>query len=451
MKIIITNRFYLYDCSPIIRQELLNHLTIVNPKHTEAIKARRKHYHIPKTVTMFQQHQKGCFSIPRGVENYLNILLDKYAPDAEFDDRTYLEEPGIDFECQITPWEQQFPAIEAGLSTEVNVISLPAGGGKTICALYMIAKRRQPTFILVHTKELMWQWKDRIKEFLNYNCGLVGDGNFNPKDITVGLIRTTINRAKESDYAKKFGYLIVDECHRTSSSTFTQACGLFEPYYLTGLSATPFRKDGLTKFIFFSLGDLVYKLDKKEMIKQGKVLKPTIIKRQTNLFFGESENKLTYAELFNKVKNSEIRNQIIVEDVSKQLKKNYVCCLVLSDHSQHLKKFQDLFDFIGTEYHLLTGSLSKLIRKKTVEQLIQKKVQILLATNSLIGEGFDFSGFTDMFLTSPIASEGRLEQILGRGTRVEKGKKNVNIFDYVDQDPVFQSQWRKRKKFYETY
>ena len=85
MRIIITNRFYLYDCNPIIRQKLLDHLTIVNPKHTEAIKAGRKHYHIPKTVTMFQQHQKDCFSIPRGTENFLNTLLDKYDPKAEYD------------------------------------------------------------------------------------------------------------------------------------------------------------------------------------------------------------------------------------------------------------------------------------------------------------------------------------------------------------------------------
>ena len=452
MKIVITNRIYLYNCSnQNIRQKLLNHLTIVNPKHTEAIKAGRNHYHIPDTVSMFQQHNKQCFSIPRGAESFLNKLLDKYDPEANFEDRTYLSNPEVDFECKITPWEQQVPAIDAGLSTEVNVISLPTGGGKTVCALYMVAKRKQPTFILVHTKELMYQWQARIKEFLNYDCGLAGDNKFKIKQITVGLIRTIINRSKNNNFAKQFGYLIVDECHKCPSSTFTEACSLFEAYYITGLTATPSRRDKMQSFIFFALGDLVYRLDKSKMIARGKILKPTIIKRNTHLLFSDANTKETYVELFSKLKNSDKRNQFIVDDVIKQLKQNYSCCLILSDHSTHLQKFRNIFEDNKIKYHILTGSISSAIRKKTVKALFEGKVEVLLATNSLIGEGFDYSGFSDMFLASPIGSNERLEQILGRGIRTQQGKKNVNIFDYVDKDTVFQGQWNRRKKFYETY
>lgn len=450
MKIIITNRIYLYHCTnPAIRKNLIDYLTIVNPKHTEAVQSGRRTYNIPKTVSMFNQHDESCFSIPRGAENFLNKILDKYDPNAEFDDRTYLEEPGIEFKCKITPWDQQIPAIEAGLSTEVNVISLPTGGGKTVCALYMIYKRKQPTLILVHTKELMYQWQSRIKQFLNYDCGLAGDNQFKIKSITVGIKQTIINRSKGDNFAKSFGYLIVDECHKVPSSTFTDACDLFESYYITGLTATPSRRDKMQNFIFFALGDLVYKLDKSKMISKGKILKPTIIKRNTNLQFGNNEEQTTYVELLSKLKNSEERNQMIVTDIQKQLKQNYACCLVLSDHSTHLKKIEGLLNFFNIKYHLLTGKAKN--RKQTVSELFSGKVQLLLATNSLIGEGFDYSGFTDLFFISPIGSNERLEQILGRGIRTEQGKTNVNIIDYVDKDSVFQGQWNRRNKFYQTY
>ena len=451
MKIIISNRIYLYHCkNPLIRKSLIDHLTIVNPMHTEAVKAGRRHFHIPKTLSMFNQHTESCFSIPRGAEQYLNFLLDKYDPSAEFEDQTYLSDPEINFDCNITVYKQQIPAIEAGLSTEVNVISLPTGAGKTVCALYMVHKRKQSTFILVHTKELLYQWQARIKQFLDYDCGLVGDNKFKIKDITVGIKQSVVNRSKSDNFAKKFGYLILDECHKVPSSTFTEAVDLFESYYITGLTATPKRRDKMEKFIFFALGDLSYKLDKKHSIASGKILKPTIIKRNTNLKFGGDEES-TYVELLSKLKNSETRNQMIVEDVLKQVKQNYSCCLVLSDHSTHLKKIQNIFDFLNIKYFVLTGSISSSKRKITVKELLKGNIRILLATNSLIGEGFDYSGFTDMFFTTPIGSNERLEQILGRGIRTEQGKTNVNIFDYVDLDSVFQGQWNRRRKFYDTY
>lgn len=454
MQIIISNRIYIYNCTkPSIRQSLIDHLTIVNPKHTEAIKAGRKTYHIPATISMFDQHTTDCFSIPRGAEDYLNNLLDKHDPNAVFDDRTFLSDSEINYDCKITPWEQQLPAIEAGLSSDANVVSLPTGGGKTVCALYMVAQRKQPTFILVHTKELLYQWQARIKEFLNFDCGLAGDNKFKIKQITVGLVRTVINRSKNDNFAKKFGYLIVDECHKTPSSTFSEVCTLFESFYITGLTATPSRRDNMQKFIFFALGPLIYKLDKSQMISRGKILKPTIIKRQTNLSFSNAEGEppLTYTELVSKLKNSDTRNQMIVDDIRQQSQQNYSCCLVLSDHSTHLSKFQEILDFFEIKYSLLTGKVSGSKRKKIVKDLFDGKVGVLLATNSLIGEGFDYGGFTHMFFGMPIGSNERLEQILGRGIRINQGKKSVKVFDYVDKDRVFAGQWNRRKKFYDTY
>jgi len=446
MKIIIEKRIYIYDM-PIIEKILKKHLTMTNPKYTDAIQNARRVYGIQKNISAYKKH-KDCFSVPRGVEGYLCILCNKYYPDISFDDKTTYN-VNIKFKCNITPYKEQLPAVNACLNNEVGVLQLPTGTGKTVVALYVTYKRSQKTFIICHTKELMYQWQARIKQFLDYDCGLVGDNHFNIKDITVGLVTSTINKNKKHNFCKDFGMLIVDENHKVPGRTFSECVSLFKSFYILGLTATPKRRDGLGNFIFWSLGDIIYKMNKSEAVRQGKILKPKIIKVQTNLFFNGERGD--YVSLLSKLKKSNIRNQIIVDEIKKASQQNYSCCLVLSDHSTHLDFIKKNLDFEQISYHYLSGKISTKKRKQVVEDLNNNKVTILLATTSLIAEGFDYGGFTDLFLCMPISYDGRLEQILGRLIRTQSGKKQVRVYDFVDNNPVFLKQWHKRLKVYSSY
>jgi superfamily II DNA or RNA helicase len=69
-----------------------------------------------------------------------------------------------------------------------------------------------------------------------------------------------------------FGHLVVDECHRTPSRTFTDAVTEFSTRFMLGLSATPWRRDGLSKLIFWHLGDVQHEIQKAELIQSGDVL-----------------------------------------------------------------------------------------------------------------------------------------------------------------------------------
>ena len=74
---------------------------------------------------------------------------------------------------------------------------------------------------------------------------------------------------------------------------------------------------------------------------------------------------------------------------------------------------------------------------------------MLLATASLLGEGFDMPELDTLFLTMPISFKGRLIQYAGRLHRFSEKKKSVRIYDYVEPDhPLTAQMYRKRTTAY---
>ncbi len=74
---------------------------------------------------------------------------------------------------------------------------------------------------------------------------------------------------------------------------------------------------------------------------------------------------------------------------------------------------------------------------------------ILVATGSLVGEGFDFPRLDTLFMATPISFRGVVEQYAGRLNRDYAGKENVIIYDYVDNHiPMFDNMYMKRLKAY---
>ena len=69
--------------------------------------------------------------------------------------------------------------------------------------------------------------------------------------------------------APQIGHLGVDECHRAPARTFTEAVTAFDCKYMLGLSATPWRRDGLSKLIYRYLGRKVHEIDRQELTDPG--------------------------------------------------------------------------------------------------------------------------------------------------------------------------------------
>ncbi len=436
------------DLLEIIKQKL----TLPNPKWEENNKLGRWNGRTEQLLKFYDIKQNGSVLIPRGYARQFLLLCKNFKiPYELIDKRRLCEEVPFRFCGTLKSFQQK--AVNAMLVKDFGALCAPTGSGKTIMALYMIAMRRQPALIIVHTKELAFQWISQINKFLKIpknEIGLIGGGKLVfDKTITVGLVQSIYKHA--SMISSKIGYLIVDECHRTPSRTFTEAVSAFDTKYLLGLSATLFRRDRLSDLIFWYLGDMHYKVEKSSLIEKGEILSGEIIFKETSFkpFFDPA---VYYSKMMSELTADDERNQLIVSDIVEEFSSTKGIILVLSDRKKHCETIQSFLKYkhnISSE--ILTGDLSAVLRQKIIKELNCGRVKILIATGQLIGEGFDCKEFSTLFLVTPIRFSGRLMQYVGRVLRPSQGKKKAKIFDYIDVCVgVLNSAASHRKKIYEA-
>ncbi len=201
---------------------------------------------------------------------------------------------------------------------------------------------------------------------------------------------------------------------------------------MMGLSATPYRRDQLSKLIFWHLGDKHHEVDKSRLIETGDVLPAKVIFRNTHFTTG-FDPVIEYSKMLAELASDTERNILIASDIAAEAARSYGICLILSDRKAHCENLQALLRYrFKLSSEVLTGDLDTAERKKVLERINRGKVHILIATGQLIGEGFDCKDLATLFLATPIKFSGRLLQYLGRVLRPAPGKKYARVFDYVD-------------------
>ncbi|MFZ5775044.1 MAG: DEAD/DEAH box helicase [Thermodesulfobacteriota bacterium] len=425
--------------SPSLLAALKKQLTTDNPEYVSAKKYSRwigKHL---KPQLRFYAEEGETLRFPRGFANQAILLARRFMQrdPAILDLRQSRPEVTFEFQGELRPYQQK--ALDGMLRRDFGVLEAGTGSGKTVIALAIIARRRQPTLVLVHTKELLHQWAERARAFLDVEPGLIGDGHFDIKPLTIAIVNSA--RRRLDDLPNHFGQIVVDECHRVPATLFTEVVTAFDCRYSLGLSATAFRRDGLTSLIHLYLGDPVHKVDKNHLHESGAVLRPEFIQRATAFRYVYRGN---YQALMKALTGNQARNQLIVQDILMESQAGNGIILVVSDRVKHCEELASLLAAGGGHAEVLTGQLPAEQRTALVEAIQQGRVSVLISTVQLIGEGFDCPGLTTLFLTTPIKFSGRLLQVVGRVLRPAHGKQ-PKVYDYVDPVGVLtasaQSRW----------
>lgn len=436
----------LSGASDSLRKVLKSGLTLPNPKYQSAKKyGRWVGRNFPQHLYYFKETDEGLL-MPRGyardvVIQCLEVLGGK--PEI-IDRRRVLPEADFKFCGELRPYQEE--AVAAVLTRDFGVLEAGTGSGKTVMALQVIARRRQPTIILVHTKELLYQWAERVKQFLGIEAALLGDGKSQLGPVTIAIVNSARNQLES--LPDHFGQILVDECHRVPTGLFTDVVTSFDAKYSLGLSATAYRReDVLTRLIYLFMGSRSHQVDARQLQESGAILKPRIEFRVTGFTYNYHDD---YSTMMTDLTLDDARNRQIADDVAAVASKDSGGILVVSDRVAHCEALAALVTERGYSAAVLTGRLNPEKRAEIVDGIRANTVKILISTVQLIGEGFDAPGLTTLFLATPIKFSGRLKQVIGRILRPAASSKQATVYDYIDdQVGVLKYSARERQMTYE--
>lgn len=338
----------------------------------------------------------------------------------------------IHFSTSIVLREHQKSAIESTRKKDFGVITAPPGSGKTLIGLQIIAEKQQSALIIVHRKQLLEQWIERIQAFLGIpksEIGRIGQGKAKSgKAITVAMIQSLgkyLEKQEGQQFSQSFGTIIIDECHHIPAETFRNSISKLTPYYQYGLTATPFRKGNSDKLIFIHLGEIIAEIKPQEIDKYKRA---RIIIRNTSLDIPFNPKTDPFETLSKVLVHDSTRNKLILNDVTVELNKSKKV-VIITERKEHI---DTLYQFLKQSFETITlsGDDSENNRKTKWKILNDGNYQALITTGQFFGEGTDLQNASCLFLVYPFSFKGKLIQYIGR---VQRSEITPVIYDYRDQ------------------
>ncbi|MGA2189204.1 MAG: DEAD/DEAH box helicase family protein [Steroidobacteraceae bacterium] len=289
-----------------------------NPEFYQAQAMRRSTYDKPRIISCAVLHQKHI-GLPRGcMEELLELLHDNHV-ETDVED---LREDGTELDCRFlgTLRPEQQAAVAALSQHDSGVLAATTAFGKTVVAASMIAQRRTSTLVLVHRKELLKQWVERLQQFLSIpaeSIGSISGGRCKPTGrIDVALLQSLSRKASGVDPLAGYGQIIVDECHHLSATSFESVARRSKARYWLGLSATVTRKDGHQPIIFMQCGPVRYRVDPKSQALRRGFLHKVRVRETACTLAAELEGvPLSMPAIYSALGRDEARNAAIFDDV----------------------------------------------------------------------------------------------------------------------------------------
>ena len=406
---------------------------------------------IPRFICLAHIEQ-GYLSLPRGCLDDVLVILEQQLILVEFNDKRKIGQRinKIQFKGELR--KDQKKAVNALGKFDTGILHAPTAFGKTVVAIGLICRRKVNTLILVHSRQLLDQWKERLNMFVeNVDVGIIGGGKRKPTgQIDVATYQSMINRKDNSvdQHLFDYGQIIVDECHHISAPNYERLLNEVHAKYVLGITATPQRQDGHQPIIFMHAGPIRHtvKLDAREQFEQQVVVSElnTILPTE----WVNTETRPHISEVYRWLMEYPDRNKQIIDDIVNEVsqKRNPI---VLTERREHTVILAELLTERKISFQVLRGAMKVKERANAMKSL--NDTQVVIATGKYIGEGFDLAKLDTLILALPIAWKVSLAQYVGCIHRQFSGKERVTVYDYVDQTlPMLRRMFQKRVKGYEA-
>jgi superfamily II DNA or RNA helicase len=425
--------------------------SFANPVFFKTQGMRFSTHGIPRFISCARIDQ-GYLSLPRGCLDDAIKLLKECNIEPRIDDKRVIGKKLVALKPLLTLRQNQQLAVKEMTKHETGTLHAPTAFGKTVTAIGMIVKRKVNTLILVHSRQLLDQWQERLRAFMpEIEIGVIAGGKKKPTGvIDIATYQSLINLKDNSilSLVQDYGHVIVDECHHVSAPRFEMVLNEVRAKYVLGLTATPERQDGHQKIIFMAAGPIRHKVKSQTEDQFDQEVQVHQLQDATALQSTSSEEPLKITDAYRAIAGNELRTQRIVADILQSIHAQRHP-LVLTERREHAQMLHRLLQEQGIDSVMLTGAMKAAERKSANEHL--KTAKVVVATGKYVGEGFDLPRLDTLFLAMPIAWKGALAQYAGRIHRESAGKTLVVIHDYVDCGfPMLQRMFTKREKSYKA-
>jgi len=456
VRLVLSNGFRIpkQGLPPSVQNTLIRLAAFQNPEFYRAQAMRMSTYGKPRIISCADDLDRELV-LPRGCVEAAISSLEKQGIAPVIEDQRF-EGGAIDtrFLGSLRP-EQQSAAHDL-LDDDTGLLCAPTAFGKTVVAAAVIGERRRNTLILVHRRQLMEQWRERLATFLDRpveKIGQIGGGRRKQTgEIDIAVMQSINRKGKVDPLVGEYGQIIVDEAHHVSAFSFETILKTVRAKYVLGLTATPVRKDGHHPIILMQCGPIRHRVTPQKQ-RQLANIEYRLIPRRTEFRVSDEEDEIGIQTLYGKLAQDDERNAQIFDDILKALDEGRTP-LVLTERVGHAELLAEKLGRFAKNVVILRGGRSRKKATAALDKLAAipaDQERLIIATGRYIGEGFDDARLDTLFLTMPISWKGTLQQYVGRLHRQYYGKQEVRVYDYVDQNlPVLRKMYERRLRGYKA-
>ena len=446
MKVVVSNVVRVEDIPDELARAVFRDLTLPNPEYVTRQRLGKWLEDVAEEICLARYDESGAVVLPRG---YFNALWDRLK-DSKYEyeiENARLMLPSLGFRFQGALRNYQSEALSVMTKFGSGVLVAPCGSGKTALGMALIAHWKQPALVLVHTRELVRQTCKAAKEWLGVEPGVIADGNWEIRDLTVATVQTLFARGAEArSITDCFGLVLQDEVHHAPANTFMDVVQRFPAALRYGLTATPKRADGLMPFMEAVIGPIRHTITPDDLKLAGVLVTPRIAWVRSDF---RAARDFEWVDLISALTNDQARNEQIVEIIVRLIDEGRRI-IALSERVDHAETIARRLTHLRPGLAVaITGKIGKRQRKEVLEMFSCGEARVLCGTK-LADEGLDIPNADALVLMTPSRDASRTMQRVGRILRSVPGKPAPAVYDVVDAH-VGMLINQARTRFFECY
>ena len=330
--------------------------------------------------------------------------------------------------------------IEKALCLHRSVMAqMPTGTGKTYLLTAVIdsfvrANPKAKVWIVAHRRELVSQIDETVRKFHSYSSA-TSSLLSSVKAMSIQWLMRHYDEIEEEP-----GLIVIDEAHHALAKTYKEMWERFPKAKFLGLTATPCRLNGKGFTDLFDV--LVQSWGVPEFISKGRLATYDFVSIKsdgvTQRLIDSLQKRGADGDYQNKEMDMLLNKKPSIERLYRSLeeygkdRKGIVYAINIS----HAQKITKLYQEHGVKAIAIDSKTPAAERQQDIEAFKKGDIQVLVNVD-IFSEGFDCPDVEFVQLARPTLSLAKYLQMVGRGLRVAKGKKNCVIIDNVGLYRVF--------------